>query len=56
MVALEVCGIIASVNMAYAILITIIIIAQKLNNLTIHTIACIDLYLLYECLIKLVTT
>ncbi|KAF1828007.1 hypothetical protein BDW02DRAFT_456850, partial [Decorospora gaudefroyi] len=53
---LEIYSIVSSVNIAIAILITLNIIIECLGLLLILLIICIDLYLLYKCLIKLSTT
>jgi len=42
--------------MAYALSTTIAMVANKLGNPSIPTIACTDSYSLYECLVKLGTT
>ena len=56
MLALEVYGIVAGVNMAYAIGTIIKMITQQLNLPRIPTIVCTDSYSLYKCLVKLGTT
>ena len=54
--ALEIYGIIARVDIAYTISTTLRMIINQLNLLTIPMIVYIDLYSLYKCLIKLRTT
>jgi len=54
--ASEVYGIVAGVNMAYAIGTIIKMITQQLNLPRIPTIVCTDSYSLYKCLVKLGTT
>jgi hypothetical protein len=54
--ASEIYSIIARVNIAYTISITLRIITNQLNLPIIPTIVYIDLYSLYKCLIKLRTT
>ncbi|KAK6218074.1 aurora kinase 2 splicing [Colletotrichum tabaci] len=54
--ASEIYGMVAGVDMAYAILSTLAMITKKLNLPIIPTIACTDSYSLCECLVKLGTT
>jgi hypothetical protein len=54
--ASEVYGMVAGVDMAYAIASTLRMITARLNLLHIPTIVCTDSYSLYECLVKLGTT
>ncbi|KAF9877272.1 hypothetical protein CkaCkLH20_04972 [Colletotrichum karsti] len=54
--ASEVYGMAAGVDMAYAIATTLKVITTRLGISTIPTIVCTDSYLLYECLVKLGTT
>ncbi|KAK1958566.1 hypothetical protein LY78DRAFT_686014 [Colletotrichum sublineola] len=52
----EVYGMVAGVDMAYTISTTIAIITSRLSTPAIPTIACTDSYSLYECLVNLGTT
>lgn len=54
--ASEVYGMVAGVDMAYAISSTLSLITEHLKMPTIPTIVCTDSYSLYECLVKLGTT
>lgn len=54
--ASEVYGMTAGVDMAYAIGTTIKMVTQQLDLPTVPTIVCTDSYSLYECLVKLGTT
>ncbi|KAF6807096.1 hypothetical protein CPLU01_15834 [Colletotrichum plurivorum] len=54
--ASEVYGMVAGVDMAYAISSTLAMITQRLGTPSVPTIACTDSYSLYECLVKLGTT
>jgi hypothetical protein len=54
--ALEIYGIVKGVDMAIAINTTIKIITEQLGFSQTPIVVCTDLYLLYECLIKLGTT
>ena len=47
---------VTSVDIAYAIATIVKMITDQLDLPTIPTIVCIDLYLLYKCLVKLGTT
>ncbi|KAL0943110.1 uncharacterized protein CTRU02_200996 [Colletotrichum truncatum] len=54
--ASEIYGMVASVDMAYALATTLATITDHLNLPTIQTVVCTDSYSLYECLVKLGTT
>jgi hypothetical protein len=54
--ASEVYGMVAGVDMAYAIATTLEMVFTRLNLPRVPTIVCIDSYSLYECLVKLGTT
>jgi hypothetical protein len=54
--ALEIYGIVGGVNIAIAINTTIKIIAKQLGFPLTPIVVCTNLYLLYECLVKLRTT
>jgi hypothetical protein len=54
--ASEVYGIVAGVDIAYALILTLRIITAYLGLPIMPTIVCTDSYSLYECLIKLGTT
>jgi hypothetical protein len=54
--ASEIYGMVAGVDMAYALASTIQMITSRLNLPPIPTIVCTDSYSLYECLVKLGTT
>jgi hypothetical protein len=54
--ASEIYGIIAGVDIAYTLVLTLRIITAYLGLLIVPTIVCTDLYSLYEYLIKLGTT
>ena len=53
--ASEIYGMVAGVDMAYAISTTLRMITSQLNLPTIPTIVCTDSYSLYECLVKVGT-
>ena len=52
----EIYRMVTSVDIAYAIATIVKMITDQLDLPTIPTIVCIDLYLLYKCLVKLGTT
>ncbi|KAL0929723.1 uncharacterized protein CTRU02_215366 [Colletotrichum truncatum] len=54
--ASEIYGMVAGVDMAYALATTLATITDHLNLPTIQTVVCTDSYSLYECLVKLGTT
>lgn len=54
--ASEVYGMVAGVDMAYALATTLRMITAKLSLPTVPTVICTDSYSLYECLVKLGTT
>jgi hypothetical protein len=54
--ALEICDIVRGVNIAITISTTIKMITKQLGFLQTLIVVCTNLYLLYECLVKLSTT